>query len=277
MPHIHPTAVVDRNAKIADDVTVGPFSVIGPRVQIGSGTSIASHCVIEGRTTLGRFNRVFHHCFLGGEPQDLKFRGEDATLEIGDYNDIRENVTMHIGTANGLGKTVVGSHNLIMVAAHIAHDCVVGDHCILSNAVLLAGHIEINDHAILAGAAAVSHYVTIGRYAYVGGLSGVVHDVPPFMISDGHPARVRAINAIGLGRHQFEPETIENLRKACQLLYTRKTEGSFLAALEEVDATMGHDAAVAELVTFARRMSDAPNGRYAEIARRDDKRRTPTR
>ena len=277
MPHIHPTAVVDRNAQLADDVVVGPFSVIGPKARIGQGTVIGSHCVLEARTILGRYNRVFHHVYLGGEPQDLKYRGEDASLEIGDHNDIRENVTIHIGTANGGSKTTIGSHNLVMVNAHIAHDCHIGDHCILSNNVMLAGHIMVGDHAILAGGAAVSHYATIGRYAFVGGLSGVVHDCPPFMVSDGHPARVRAVNTIGLTRHQFDGESIEGLKKAYLLLYSRKVTRSHAAALEEVEATLGTDPLVAELLDFTRRSSNAPNGRHAEGHRRDDKRRTPTR
>lgn len=277
MPHIHPTAVVDRNAQLADDVVVGPFTVIGPKVRIGQGTVIGSHCVLEARTIMGRYNRVFHHVYLGGEPQDLKYRGEDGSLEIGDHNDIRENVSMHIGTDNGGGKSTVGSHNLIMVGAHIAHDSHVGDHCILSNNAMLAGHIVVGDHAILAGGAAVSHYVTIGRYAFVGGLSGVVHDCPPFMVSDGHPARARGVNSIGLTRHRFEEQTIENLKKAYLLLYSRRSGRSYAAALEEVEATLGDDPHVVELLDFARRTADALNGRYAESLRRDDKRRTPTR
>jgi len=202
MPEIHPTALVDRNAKLADDVAVGAYAVIGPKVTIGRHTRVGSHTVIEGRTSIGHNNRIGHHVCLGQYPQDLKYRGEDSTLEIGDHNDIRENVTMHIGTENGGGRTAIGSHNYLMVGAHVAHDCIIGDHTILSNNVMLAGHIIIHDHAILAGGAGVSHYVTIGRYAFIGGLAGIVHDCPPFMATDGHPARVRSVNAIGLApRH----------------------------------------------------------------------------
>ncbi|MDH3583410.1 MAG: acyl-ACP--UDP-N-acetylglucosamine O-acyltransferase [Phycisphaerae bacterium] len=271
MPTIHPTAIIDRNAQLADDVQVGPFTVVGPQVRVGSGTTIGSHCVIENRTTIGRHNRIFHRVHLGQEPQDLKYRGEAATLEIGDHNQIRENVTAHIGTDNGGGSTTIGSHTLVMVGAHIAHDCHVGSYCILSNNVMLAGHIEVMDHAILAGGAGVQHYVSIGRYAFVGGLSAVVHDAPPFLMSDGHPARARAVNAIGLQRHRFDDAEIANLKQACVTLYGRRVTNQ-AAMMEKVEAEQGHDRNVMELVQFVRRSAAAPNGRYAEMARRDNKR-----
>ncbi len=278
MPNIHPTAIVYRNPRLADDVTVGPFTVVGPKVTIGNGTAVGSHCNIEGRTTIGRHNRVFHHVTMGQEPQDLKYRGEDALLEIGDHNDIREHVTMHIGTTNGGNRTSIGSHNLLMVGVHIAHDSHVGDHCILSNNVMLAGHITIEDHAILAGAAAITHYVTIGRYAFVGGVAGVVHDCPPFMISDGHPARVRGVNLVGLKRHRFEDETIERLKRAYQLLWgTRSKQQSTAASMEQIEAESANDPVLRELIEFSRNASKAPNGRYAELSRPDDKVSTPTR
>jgi UDP-N-acetylglucosamine acyltransferase len=276
MPEIHPTAVVDRNARLADDVQVGPYTVVGSKVVIGRGTRLGSHCILEGATTIGQFNRIGHHVCLGQYPQDLKYRGEHATLEIGDHNDIRENVTMHIGTENGGGRTAVGSYNYIMVNAHIAHDCIVGDHTILSNNVMLAGHIFVEDHAVLAGGAGVSHYVTIGRYAFVGGLAGVVHDCPPFLVCDGHPARVRTVNTIGLSRHKFDPQTIDNLKRAHRLLFAR-SGGTLAAAIEQVEAELGDDANVRELLEFTRNRADSPNGRHAETLRRDDKRQTPTR
>ena len=279
MPEIHPTAVVDRNAYLADDVRIGAYTVVGPKVRIGRGTVVGSHCVIEHRTIIGQFNRIFHHACLGGEPQDLKYRGEEASLEIGDNNDVRENVTIHIGTENGGGKTSIGSHNLFMIGAHVAHDCHIADHCILSNNVMLAGHILVQDHVIFAGGAAVTHYTTVGRYAFVGGLAAVVHDCPPYMISDGHPAHVRNVNSIGLTRHKFEGETIENLRRAYMLLHGQKARraGNLAAALEEVEHKLGHDPCVLEVVRFTRNIVDAPHGRHAETLRRDDKRATPTR
>jgi UDP-N-acetylglucosamine acyltransferase len=276
MPSIHPTAVVDRNARLADDVVIGAFTTIGPKVTIGRGTVVGSHCVLEGRTTIGQRNRIFHHVTLGQEPQDLKYRGEDAALEIGDHNDIREFVTMHVGTANGGGVTAVGSHNFIMVATHVAHDCRIGSHCILANNVMLAGHVEVQDHAVISGAAAISHFVTIGRFAFIGGVAGVVHDCPPYMISDGHPARVRSLNSIGLQRHKFEPQSIKALERAYLLVFGKRAR-SQAAGLEEVEATLGDDPCVRELVDFIRRGWSAPNGRYLELQRHDNKRAAPTR
>lgn len=273
---IHPTAIVDRNARLDDDVHIGPYTTVGSKVTIGKGTVVGSHCVIEGRTTIGQHNRIFHHVTLGQEPQDLKFRGEDASLEIADHNDIREFVTMHIGTTNGGNRTSVGSHNLLMVNTHIAHDCHVGNQCILANNVMLAGHVLVQDHAVLSGGAAISHFVTIGRYAFVGGLSTVVHDMPPFTKSDGHPARPRTINTIALERHKFDPQTIEKLEASFRLLYGKRS-GTLAAGLEEVEATLNNDRAVTELVDFIRRCSTAIHGRYLESQRLDNKRAAPIR
>ncbi|MBI1371523.1 MAG: acyl-ACP--UDP-N-acetylglucosamine O-acyltransferase [Phycisphaera sp.] len=276
MPDIHPTAVVDRNAKLADDVRVGAYSVIGPRAVIGKGTVIGVHCVIENDTTIGAYNRVFHHVCLGQLPQDLKFRGESARLVIGDHNDIRENVTMHIGTENGGGLTSVGDHNFIMCGAHVAHDCHVRSHTILSNNVLLAGHVIVEDYAVLSGGAALSHYVRVGRYAFIGGLAGVVHDCPPFLRCDGHPARVRGINTTHLTRHKFDAETLDRLKSAYMLMYGRKAN-SLAVALEEAEAKYGDDPRVMELLNAVREMSEAPNGRHLETQRPDDKRKTTPR
>jgi UDP-N-acetylglucosamine acyltransferase len=267
---------VDPAAKLAGDVVVGPFCVIGPKVTIGAGTRLDSHVIIEGRTTIGEGNRIFPRVSLGQEPQDMKFKGEDAQLIIGDRNDIRENVTMHIGTDNGGGKTVVGSNNFIMIAAHIAHDCIIGDGCVISNNVMLAGHIIVQDYAVLAGAAGVSHYVTIGRYAFIGGISGVVHDCPPFMICDEHPARVRGVNHIGLTRHGFTDEQIEHLRQAYRALFKRES-GTQDAAIVDLLARYPDDPHIAELCKFVQHAAASPNGRYAETVRHDDKRVTPTR
>lgn len=283
MPDIHPTATVHPHAELADDVIVGPYSIVGPDVMIGPGTTIGAHCVVENHTSLGAHNRIGHYVHLGGLPQDLKYRGEPATVDIGDHNDIREHVTVHIGTENGGGATTIGSHNFLMVGTHIAHDSHLRNHCILANNVMLAGHIIVNDHAVISGGAAVTHYVTIGRYAFVGGLAGVVHDCPPFMVSDGHPNRVRTVNTIGLMRHQFEPATIERLKRANVALYGQKARrnhgqgNNSAATLESLEADLGHDPLVAELIDFVRRASAAPNGRLAEVHRPDNKRAAPIR
>jgi UDP-N-acetylglucosamine acyltransferase len=273
---IHPTALIDDHADLADDVTVGPYAVIGPNVKIGPGCRIESHVVITGHTTLGRNNRVGHHSVLGSDPQDLKYRGEDTTLTVGDNNDVREFVTMHLGTANGGGSTTVGSDNLLMVGAHIAHDSHVADRCILANNVLLAGHVTIEDCAVISGGAAIHHYVTVGRYAFVGGNAGVVHDCPPYMNTDGHPARVRGVNSIGLQRHQFDAATVERLKVACRLLY-RGEAGNHATGVEQLRHDYPDDPIIRQVCQFAKRATASENGRYLETLRKDNKRRTPTR
>jgi len=276
MAEIHPTAIVDEAAELADDCVVGPYCVIGAGVRIGPACQLDSHVVITGRTTLGRGNHLFSHAALGGAPQDLKYEGEDTTLTVGDHNEIREFVTMHVGTANGDGCTTVGDHNLLMVGAHIAHDSHIGNHCVLANNVLLAGHITIDDFAVVSGGTAIHHFVTIGRYAFIGGNSGIVHDAPPFMVSDGHPARVRGVNLIGLHRHEFDEQAIENLKYAYRLLYKRE-QGNQNGAIDALQAELADDRCIGELCEFARRAASGVHGRHRETDRRDDKREAAPR
>lgn len=276
MLDIHPTAVVDAAAELAGDVVVGPYAVIGPNVTVGQGTTIGAHCVIEGHTTIGRGNRIFHHALVGCPPQDLKYRGEQTTCTLGDHNDIREFVTIHLGTANGGGSTTVGSHNLLMVGAHVAHDSHIANHCVLSNNVMLAGHITVQDHAVIGGGTGVTQYVTVGRYAYIGGGSGVVHDCPPFMVTDGHPATVRSVNLIGLSRHNFDQADLNRLKTAYRCLFS-KEHGHWAAAIAKLEAELGRDPLVAELCRFMHARAKQRHGRQAELHRRDDKRRTPAR
>lgn len=274
MTDIHNSAMIDPAAELADDVSVGPYTVIGPHVRIGRGTRIGSHCVIENHTTIGEDNRIFHHVTLGQEPQDLKFNGEDATLIIGDRNDIREHVTMHIGTENGGGSTTVGHDNLLMVGSHIAHDSHIHSHIILANNTMLAGHVTIEDHAIVSGGGAISHFVTIGRHAFIGGLAGVVHDCPPYMISDGHPAHVRGVNMIGLQRHKFPNETITALKDAYRQLFKRQStnEESRAAVFSELLANHADIDEIQLLIQFIKRSNSGVHGRYAEQHRPDNKR-----
>jgi UDP-N-acetylglucosamine acyltransferase len=278
MPHLHPTAVIDPAAQLADDVVVGAYSIIGPKVRVGPGTTIGAHTILENRTTIGAHNRIGHHVVLGSIPQDLKYRGEDAELVIGDHNDIRENVTAHIGTANAGNLTSIGSHNLLMVGVHVAHDCHLRDHTILANNVMLAGHIEIQSHAVVSGGAAVTHFVTIGRYAFIGGTSGVVKDCPPFMISDGNHATVRGVNTIGLARHQFSETTLDRLQNAYKRLFGKRATGiSLIDSLSQLESEHGSDPHLLELVHFVRAMAGAPNGRAAEMRRHDNKRASAPR
>lgn len=282
MPDIHPTAIVERGAQLADDVVVGPFCHVGPHVTVGAGTRLVSHVVVMNRTTLGCNNTVWPQATLGADPQDLKFAGEPATLEIGDNNEIRENVTIHIGTAHGGGRTSVGSDNLLMVGCHVAHDCTIGNYVVLSNIVQLAGHIRIEDHAVMAGCAAAHHYVTIGQYAFVGGMTRVIHDVPPFMVLEGNPSRVRKVNEVLLRRNRFPAESIDHLRTAYRKLYRGNgengaTTGTKLAAVEQLESEFSGDECIQSLTAFIRRTHIGLRGRYQESQRDQQTAESPTR
>jgi UDP-N-acetylglucosamine acyltransferase len=280
MPTIHPSSVVEPGAKLAEDVVVGPFCRVGPRSTLGPGTKLVSHVCVLGRTTLGTGNTVWPFATLGADPQDLKFKGEDSELVIGDHNDIRENVTIHKGTKNDDGVTRVGDHNLIMAYAHLGHDCVVGSHTIISNAVQFAGHVHLADHAIVGGATACHHFVTIGQYAYVGGMTRIVSDVPPFMIAEGNPSRIRGVNAIGLKRHGFSPDDEARLKHAWKLLFKRASEnegGASSTALNELETLYTGDWMVKALTDAIRRSAQGTHGRYREGLRKDNRFTNPVR
>jgi UDP-N-acetylglucosamine acyltransferase len=185
MTQIHPTALVDPKAELADDVTVGPFSIVGPNVRIGSGTRIGSHTTVEGHTTIGAGNRIGPYASVGGVPQDMKYANEPTQLVIGDRNTIREFTTIHTGTVQDRGVTSLGNDNWIMAYVHIAHDCSVGNHTVFSSNAQIAGHVEVGDWAILGGMSGVHQFVRIGAHAMLGGASALVQDVPP---SSSRPA-----------------------------------------------------------------------------------------
>lgn len=272
MPKIHPTSVVDPKASIADDVEIGPLCHVGAKVTLGEGTRLVSHVVIIGRTTLGKNNTVWPQAVLGADPQDLKFKGEDSQLVIGDSNQIREAVTMQLGTENGGWYTRVGSHNLIMVGCHVAHDCEVGDHVVMANAVGLAGHVIVEDHASIGGAVGVHHFVTFGAHCFVGGMSRIVHDVPPFMIAEGDPAAVRAVNTIGLSRRGFSPQQLETLKSAHRRLFRAAggpADQSMQQRLADLEALHPDDKNIRQLVTSIRHSINGHNGRYRESLRKD--------
>jgi UDP-N-acetylglucosamine acyltransferase len=222
MTVIHPTAIVSKKAKLAESVEVGPYAVIEDFVTIGAGTKIGAHCVITGHTTIGKENKIFSSAVVGSEPQDMKFKGEKSYLSIGDYNIIREFCTMNPGTGEG-GKTQVGSHNLFMAYAHVAHDCIVGSHNIVANCGTLAGHVVMEDHILVSGLTAVHQFVRIGKLAIIGGCSKVVQDVPPFCTADGHPARIFGLNLVGLRRNSVERKTVKELDQAFKILFDSET------------------------------------------------------
>ncbi len=213
---------IDPRAEIDDDVEIGPFCVIGPNVRIGRGTRLENHVTVSGRVTIGRFNHVHPGAVIGGPPQDVSYGGADTQVVIGDHNVIRECVTINRATEKEEGITSVGSHNFLMACCHVAHDCRLGNHIIIANGTLLGGHVHIHDHASLSGGVGVHHYATIGSYSFTSGLSRVLHDVPPFMLVEGQPARPRCINVVALKRNSFSAEVIEALAEAHRLLYRAK-------------------------------------------------------
>ena len=219
MGQIHATALVDAQAELAADVTVGPYAVIGPHVRIGGGSSIGAHCVIEGHTTIGRDNCIFQFASIGAAPQDMKYRGEPTRLEIGDRNTFREFVTVNTGTAQDAGVTRLGNDNWVMAYVHIAHDVQLGSRCVLANNATLAGHVHVGDWATIGGLSGVHQFVKIGAHAMIGFQAHVAQDVPPFITADGNPLAARAVNLTGLKRRGFSAERQAAIRQMYKLLY----------------------------------------------------------
>lgn len=220
--HIAETAVVDPKAEIDTDIDIGPFCVVGPEVSIGRGTRLHNHVTLMGRVTLGQHNQIFPGVVVGGDPQDLSYRGEPTEVIIGDGNTIRESVTINRGTKKEEGITSVGDNCYLMASCHVAHDCRLGDRIVMANATLLGGHVHIHDDATLSGGVAVHHFATIGSFSFVSGLSRVLHDVPPFMLVEGSPARPRCVNVVALKRNDFPDDIIKALSEAHRLLYRAK-------------------------------------------------------
>jgi UDP-N-acetylglucosamine acyltransferase len=216
---IHPTAMVHHGAEIAPDTEIGAYAMIGEHVRIAGRTRVGDHARIEGRTQIGEECRIFPFAILGAEPQDLKYRGEPTELIVGPRNVFREFVTIHRGTAQGGGRTVIGADNFFMSYAHVAHDCFIGNHVIMANSATLAGHIELHDHTMLGGIAAVHQFTRIGEYALVSGLTGVAQDIPPYTLASGSRAKLFGLNVVGLRRHGFSPRTIQALKQAYRILF----------------------------------------------------------
>jgi UDP-N-acetylglucosamine acyltransferase len=244
---IHPTAIVSPGAKLAKDVAVGPYTIIGEHVTVGEGTTIGSHNVIDGWTTIGAHCRIFHSACIGVEPQDLKYRGEQSYVEIGEHNTIREFVTIHRGTDLG-DVTRIGSHNLLMAYVHIAHNCIVGSHTILANVVNLAGHVVVEDHASIGGVTPVHQFARVGTHAFIGGGSRVAQDVPPYLLAAGNPLRVAGINQVGLERRGFPEETRSILRRAYKILY--RSGKNVTQAIEAIKSELPDIPEVRHLVRF---------------------------
>ena len=216
---IHSTAIVHPGARLAADVEVGPYALIGEHVEIGAGTVVGPHAVVSGHTRIGRDNRIFQFASVGEIPQDKKYGGEPTRLEIGDNNTIREFCTFNIGTAQDMGVTRVGNDNWVMAYVHVAHDCQVGSDTVLANVVQLAGHVTIDDFVILGGGTMVHQFCRVGVHAFIAGGSIVLRDVPPYVMAGGNSAEPHGINSEGLKRHGLSAETIESVRRAYKTLY----------------------------------------------------------
>jgi UDP-N-acetylglucosamine acyltransferase len=247
---IHPTAIISKKAKLSNEIEVGPYSVITDNVVIGEGVKIGSHCLIDGNTTIGKGCEFFTGTVIGSQPQDLKYKGENSTLEIGDYNIVREYCTFNPGTGEN-GKTIVGNNNLFMAYSHVAHDCRLGNNCVLANNGTLAGHVTIEDMAVVGGLVAIHQFVTVGRLSIIGGCSKVVQDIPPFSTCDGHPAEVFGLNLVGLRRHNINREAIKRLTHAFKVLFN---SGLLMKhAVEIIEKEMPPVSEVTYLVDFIKR------------------------
>lgn len=251
--NIHPSAIVDPGAELDSSVDVGPYVIIEKGVRIGPGTVIKPHTVITGPTTIGSGNVIGPFATVGAPPQDLKYKGEDTELVVGDNNQIREYVSIHRGTVTDRSVTTVGSGNLLMGYVHIAHDCVIGNSAILANAATLAGHVQVEDHAIIGGLVAVHQFTRIGSYSYIGGLSGISKDVPPFVIVSGtrKQMRVSGINKVGLRRRGFDNDTLKKLDKAYKIIFM-SPELLLQEALEQAAAEIIGCEPVDQMIAFFR-------------------------
>ena len=219
---IHKTAIINPKAKIASNVKIGAYSVIGPDVEVNENTIIHSHVSISGQTIIGKENKIYPFSSIGNDPQDLKYNGEKTKLIIGDNNTIREYVTINPGTIGGGGKTKIGNNCLFMISSHVAHDCIVGDNVIIANNVPLGGHAIIEDNVVIGGNSAVQQFTRIGKMAMIGGMTGVLHDVIPYGLSTGNRNSLQGLNLIGLRRAKFENKDILELSEAYKKIFATK-------------------------------------------------------
>jgi len=264
-PLIATTAIVAPGARIAAGVRIGPYCVISAGAVIGRGTVLENNVTLMGDVVLGERNRVFPNCVIGAEPQDVSYRGGDTRVVIGDDNVIREGVTINRATEKEDGETTIGNANFLMACCHVAHDCRIGDSVIIANGTLLGGHVRVHSHASISGAVAVHHWATIGSWSFVAGLSRVLHDVPPFMLCEGMPARPRCINVVALKRGGFGSDDIEAVTEAHRLLYRAKVGITSAAEILESQAMMRP--AVVELLGFLNNQQSGRHGRARERRR----------
>ena len=253
---VHPTAIVEDGAILGDNVTIGPFCIVGSRVRIGDDAVLHSHVVVTGHTVIGRNARIHPFASIGYPAQHLRFMNDDGRIVIGDNALIREHATVNPGTSAGRLETRIGDDCVLFTGAHVAHDCRIGNNVTLINNVLLGGHVDVGDYAIVSGGAAVHQFVRIGPHAFVGGLTGVGADVIPYGNVFGHRAVLVGLNVVGLKRRGFDREQIHGLRRAYRLLFSN--EGTFAERVEDVAKMFAEDALVRQIIDFIRGGSDRP-------------------
>ena len=252
---IHKTAIIDSKAKISSNVEIGPYTVIGPSVEIDEGTIIQSHANITGNTFIGKGNKIYPFASIGNQPQDMKYKGEKTKLTIGDNNTIREYVTINPGTIQGGGLTKVGNNNLIMISAHIAHDCIVGNNIVIANSAAIAGHAEIDDYVIIGGNCGVQQFTRIGKMAMIGGMTGVSRDVIPYGLSTGNRNFLNGINIVGLRRSKVSNKEIIGLKEAYKEIF--KTE-NLNENLNKLNGNFNENVLVKEVVDFINKDKKRP-------------------
>ncbi len=255
-------AWIDPRAEIDEDVVVGPFCTIGAGVKIGRGTRLMNQVTMMGNVTIGTDNLIYPNVVIGAEPQDLSDQGAGTRVEIGKNNTIREGVTINRATEKEDLVTQVGDHNLFMASSHVAHDCKIGNHVVIANGTLLAGHVHVADHVSISGCCAIHHYVSIGSYSFLAGLSRALHDVPPYMLVEGIPARPRCINIVALKRNHFSRDVVDSLAAAHRLLFRTKVGVSH--AKEILQSNDQITAEVQHLLSFVAGQQDGKHGRRRE-------------
>ena len=235
--NIHSTAIISPDAQLEEGVEIGPYVVIGSDVKIGKNTVIGPHTVIDDYVHIGEGNRIFQFCSIGAPPQDLKFGGEKTRVIIGNFNTIREFVTIHRATTADIGVTIIGDHNLLMAYCHVAHNCKLGNRTIMSNAATLAGHVHIEDYAIISGLTGIHQFCRLGTHCMIGGASAVVKDVPPYSIAQGNHAKLFGLNLIGLKRRNFSEKTIKAIKEAYRIIFRSNLllEAALIKAQAEVE------------------------------------------
>ncbi len=250
---IDPSAIVDVNAEIADDVEIGPFSVIGADVSIDSGTVIGPHVVMKGPVSIGKDNRIYQFTSIGEDPQDKKYADEKTSLVIGDRNVIREFSSMHRGTLQDKAITKIGSDNLFMAYTHVAHDCIIGNHVIMANGASLAGHVHLCDYAILGGFTLVHQFTQIGTFSFAAMGSAITKDIPPYVMVGGRPTMPHGINSVGMERSGCSPESVRLIRKAYKILY--KNNLRMEDAIEEMEDLAAECDEISNMVSFLRNVT----------------------